>query len=66
MDKHVSGANKNDASLTGRYLLLHPEDLVDLVSMKDAVEAMEQAYSEATKWPIVNAPRRRIHSPDKV
>jgi alanine dehydrogenase len=49
-----------------RYLLLHPEDLRDLVTMKDAVDAMEQAYSEATQWPLVNAPRRRIHSPDKV
>ena len=49
-----------------QYLILHPEDLDGLVDMKDAVDAMEQAYSEATLWPIVNAPRRRIHSPDKV
>ena len=48
------------------YLLLSPEDLHDLVEMKDAVDAIEQAYGEATRWPLANAPRRRLHTPDKV
>lgn len=48
------------------YLLLSPDDLCGLVDMKDAVDAIEQAYGEATRWPLVNAPRRRVHTPDKV
>ena len=48
------------------YLLLHPEDLEGLVDMADAIDAIEQAYGEAATWPIVNAPRQRIHSPSGV
>ena len=48
------------------YLLLHPEDLEGLVAMSDAIDAVEKAYGEAATWPMVNAPRRRIHSPDEV
>ncbi len=48
------------------YLLLHPEDLEGLVGMDDAIDAIEKAYSEATTWPLGNAPRRRIHSPEEV
>lgn len=48
------------------YLLLHPEDLEGLVGMADAIDAIEKAYAEAAAWPMVNAPRRRIHSPDSV
>ncbi|MDX1484603.1 MAG: ornithine cyclodeaminase family protein [Alphaproteobacteria bacterium] len=48
------------------YLLLHPEDLDGLVGMEEAVDAVEKAYGEAATWPVVNAPRRRIHSPDGV
>lgn len=54
-----SGANAG-------YLLLHPEDLEGLVSMADAIDAIEKAYAEAAASPMVNAPRRRIHSPDSV
>jgi ornithine cyclodeaminase/alanine dehydrogenase len=50
----------------GHYLLLQPEDLEDLVDMADAIDAIERACGDAATWPIVNAPRRRIHSPDGV
>lgn len=50
----------------GHYLLLQPEDLENLVDMADAIDAIERACGDATTWPIVNAPRRRIHSPDGV
>jgi ornithine cyclodeaminase/alanine dehydrogenase-like protein (mu-crystallin family) len=55
-------AAPNDAG----YLLLHPEDLEGLLTMAEAVDAVEKAYAEVAKWPMVNAPRRRIHSPDGV
>ena len=64
MDEKSS--NLDQADRESGYLLLSPEDLHGLVEMKDAVDAIEQAYAEATRWPLVNAPRRRIHSPDKV
>lgn len=48
------------------YLLLHPEDLDGLVSMADAVDAIEKAYAGAAAFPVINAPRRRIHSPASV
>lgn len=58
-------ASETNVSQTG-YLLLHPEDLNGLVSMADAVDAIEQAYGSAVTWPLGNAPRRRVHSEDKV
>lgn len=45
------------------YLLLHPEDLEGTVDMSDAIDAIERAYGEAASFPVVNAPRQRIHSP---
>lgn len=48
------------------YLLLHPEDLDGLVTMADAVDAIEKAYAGAAEFPVINAPRRRIHSPASV
>ena len=44
-------------------LLLKPADLQGLVSMKDAIDAIEQGYKESTEFPVINAPRRRVHSP---
>lgn len=57
-------SNKKEGG--SEYLLLHPEDLEGLVDMAEAINVTEQAYGEATKWPIINAPRRRVHSPDGV
>lgn len=44
-------------------LLLKPSDLQGLVGMKDAIDAIEQGYRESTEFPVINAPRRRVHSP---
>ena len=51
---------------TFKYLLLGPDDHKDLVSMADAIDLVEHGYREASDDPLVNAPRRRIHSPDGV
>ena len=44
-------------------LILRPADLQGLVSMKDAIDVVEQGYREADAFPVINAPRRRVHSP---
>ena len=47
-------------------LFLGPEEIKGLISMEEAVAAIEQGYREADEYPIGNAPRRRVHSPDGV
>lgn len=47
-------------------LLLRPAELHGLVSMAEAIDAVGQAYAGATDYPVINAPRRRVHSPDGV
>ncbi len=44
-------------------LILRPDELQGLVSMRDAIDAIEQGYREAADFPVINAPRRRVHSP---
>lgn len=44
-------------------LILKPDELQGLVSMKEAIDAIEQGYRESTEYPVINAPRRRVHSP---
>jgi len=44
-------------------LLVRPYELEGLVSMKDAIDVIEQGYREAVEFPVINAPRRRVHSP---
>ena len=44
-------------------LILKPRDLQGLVSMKEAINAIEQGYRESSEYPVINAPRRRVHSP---
>jgi len=44
-------------------LILRPHELQGLVTMKDAIDAIEQGYREANDFPVINAPRRRVHSP---
>ena len=48
------------------FLLLKPEDLDGLVSMRDAINAVEKGYGGGHEFPVINAPRRRVHSPDGV
>ena len=47
-------------------LFLGPTEIKGMISMAEAIEAIEQGYREAEDFPIVNAPRRRVHSPDGV
>jgi len=49
--------------MTRRVLLLRPDELQGLVSMKEAIDIVEQGYREALAYPAIAAPRRRVHSP---
>ena len=46
--------------------ILRPSELHGLVSMAEAIDAMALAYGGGTEYPVINAPRRRVHSPDGV
>jgi ornithine cyclodeaminase/alanine dehydrogenase-like protein (mu-crystallin family) len=46
--------------------ILKPADLLGLVTMAEAIDAMALAYKGGTEYPVINAPRRRVHSPDGV
>jgi hypothetical protein len=43
-------------------LLLRPQEIKDVIDMKQAIDLVEQGYREAQEFPIINAPRRRVHS----
>jgi alanine dehydrogenase len=45
------------------FLLLRPQDLRDLMSMKEAIDLVELSYRQIMHFPVINAPRRRVHSP---
>jgi ornithine cyclodeaminase/alanine dehydrogenase-like protein (mu-crystallin family) len=45
-------------------VFLAPHELKGLIRMEEAIEAVDQGYREAAEFPVVNAPRRRVHSPD--
>jgi ornithine cyclodeaminase/alanine dehydrogenase-like protein (mu-crystallin family) len=47
-------------------LFLAPHELKGLIRMEEGIEAVDQGYREAAAFPVVNAPRRRVHSPDGV
>ncbi|MFT5440263.1 MAG: alanine dehydrogenase [Alphaproteobacteria bacterium] len=49
--------------MTRRVLLLRPEELQGLVTMRDAIDIVEMGYREARAYPAISAPRRRVHSP---
>lgn len=51
---------------TKSVLLLRPQDVKDVIDMGEAIDLVEQGYREATARPIVNAPRRRVHSKSNV
>jgi ornithine cyclodeaminase/alanine dehydrogenase-like protein (mu-crystallin family) len=52
--------------ITMGVLLLMPEEIQDLVTMKEAIDAVELGYQGGSEFPVINAPRRRVHSPDGV
>src|ERR1700758_5592156 len=43
-------------------LMLRPQDIKDVIDIKQAIDLVEQGYREAQQFPIINAPRRRVHS----
>lgn len=45
------------------FLLLQPQEIQDLVSMDEAIDAVEKGYANGHEFPVINAPRRRVHSP---
>lgn len=47
-------------------LLLRPQDLKGLLTMKEAIDLVEQSYRGIAEYPVINAPRRRVHSPSGV
>jgi alanine dehydrogenase len=47
-------------------LFLGPQDVKDVIGIGKAIDLVEQGYREAAAFPIVNAPRRRVHSPENV
>jgi len=49
-----------------KVLLLRPQDVRDVIDIGTAIDLVEQGYLEATKNPIINAPRRRVHSKGNV
>jgi ornithine cyclodeaminase len=47
-------------------LLLRPQDIKDVIDIGKAIDLVEQGYREAAEFPIINAPRRRVHSRQNV
>ena len=47
-------------------LLLRPQDIADVIDMGKAIDLVEQGYREAQDFPLINAPRRRVHSRSNV
>lgn len=43
-------------------LMLRPQDVTDVIGMGQAIDLVEQGYREASEYPLINAPRRRVHS----
>ncbi len=43
-------------------LLLRPQDMKDVITVDQAIDLVEQGYREASEYPLINAPRRRVHS----
>jgi len=56
----LNSPNKNT------ILFLGPEEVKGLINMEEAIAAISQGYEEADIYPIGNAPRRRVHSPEGV
>jgi len=47
-------------------LLLRPGEIKDVIDISQAIDLVEQGYREAQGFPIINAPRRRVHSKENV
>lgn len=51
---------------TKSVLLLRPQDLAGVITIGEAIDLVEQGYREAHEFPLINAPRRRVHSRNNV
>src|SRR5437588_7291282 len=51
---------------TRSVLLLRPHELTDLLTVGEAIDLVEPGYREAHEFPLINAPRRRVHSRENV
>jgi len=49
-------------SNTKSILFLGPSDITDIMAMGRAIDLVAESYAGATEFPIINAPRRRVHS----
>ncbi len=47
-------------------LLLRPDDMAGLLTMKEAIEAVEEGFRQWGQYPDINHPRVRIHAPSGV
>jgi ornithine cyclodeaminase/alanine dehydrogenase-like protein (mu-crystallin family) len=43
-------------------LFLGPSDITNIMAMGTAIDLVEQSYAGAAAFPLINAPRRRVHS----
>jgi ornithine cyclodeaminase/alanine dehydrogenase-like protein (mu-crystallin family) len=57
---------EHDGRNRNTILFLGPDEIKGLLTMEEAMAAIEQGYREADEFPVVSAPRRRVHSPDGV
>ena len=55
-----------DRSNINTVLFLGPADVKDMIGMAEAIDLVETGYAGAAEYPIINAPRRRVHSPEGV
>ncbi len=55
-----------DGVETNSILILRPDEVTDVISMAEAIDLVEQGYRGAVEFPLINAPRRRVHSPANV
>ena len=54
----------NEAANINSVLFLGPSDVKDVITMSDAIDLVDKGYAGASKYPLINAPRRRVHSPE--
>jgi ornithine cyclodeaminase len=56
----------NAAGFGKTILLLRPQDIRGLITVEESIDLIERGYREAQDFPLVNAPRRRVHTPEGV
>ncbi|MEE9195795.1 MAG: hypothetical protein V3U44_08125, partial [Alphaproteobacteria bacterium] len=56
----------SDPSNINSVLFLGPADVKEVITMDQAIDLVEEGYRGAAEFPLINAPRRRVHSPEGV